>query len=636
VVVESVDELAGVPGAERSGPAKARARGRRGGAYLSWFDGIASGYDVRLQRLGTNGKAILPAAGVLVADRGFSSTQDYGLAANFDGSALLAFRDDRFGGIQITAARIGVDGSAVWGPNGVQLTQTSAFVAAPVIAKAFDLGAFVAWTQDNSVRVQRLDGAGVPQWAQDVVLVPPSGSFSVADMHSDPNANTAVLSIVHQTGGFGSPRRLLAQRIDAAGSLMWSASHVKVFDTGSLQLGSFPDFVPDAGGGGIFSWYDAALLQFQCYAQHILGDGSEAFPHNGVAVSTDTTRVRVSPSASFDPSTGETTLVWREQSSSQTLNGVWAQRLDAAGNRFWTASGKQVVPLGTNALTQASLTPTFWGDAGVLGPVARVRPGPAGRVQAGRQRERGLGAVRRGVDAVEQDPAGGAGGPRGVCDLGLDGRSQRRGRSTRSKRQQRRRVGARGQRVVFRSRLPVRKRRPRRGMRPWDRGGHVLGGRGKTERGGERSSDGRDAGAPEPALHPVHGGCRDAVDPVRGRLALRGREYLALAAVEYGILGDGELLRLDRPVALESSGLPAHARIDLAFPALVPGPERPVREHVQPVERGDGDVWAVIDPRSAFGAPEVVVPLVRLYGRLAPWIHSDPASLTVFQVAQSG
>ena len=138
------------------------------------------------------------------------------------------------------------------------------------------------------------------------------------------------------------------------------------FDTGSLQFGNFPDFVADASGGGIFSWYDTASTQFQCYVQHILGNGSEAFPHNGVAVSSDTTRVRVTPNASFDLLAGEITVVWREQSSNQSLNGVWAQRLNAVGNRLWTATGKQVVPLGTNELTQVNLTPTssetlvFW------------------------------------------------------------------------------------------------------------------------------------------------------------------------------------------------------------------------------------------------------------------------------------
>ena len=43
---------------------------------------------------------------MLVADRGFSSTQDYGLDVDSAGNALLAFRDDRFVGTQITAAKV--------------------------------------------------------------------------------------------------------------------------------------------------------------------------------------------------------------------------------------------------------------------------------------------------------------------------------------------------------------------------------------------------------------------------------------------------------------------------------------------------------------------------------------------------
>jgi hypothetical protein len=332
-----------------------------GGVWLSWFDGIGTGYDVRLQRLGENGSALLAPGGVLVADRNFSSTQDYGLDVNADGSALLAFRDDRFGGVQITAARLGVDGSAVWGAGGVQLTGTTAFVAAPVISRSSDGGAFVAWTQDSSVRVQRLDGAGVPQWAQDVVLTPPGGSYSAADLKSDVAGTAAVLSFVHQTGGFGSPRRLVAQKFGADGTLLWGAAHVQVFDTGSLQFGNFPDFTTDAAGGAVFSWYDASSSQLQCYVQRILADGSEGFAHNGVAVSTDLTRVRVEPTAWLDPATGRTTVAWREQNLAQSQNGVWVQQLDAAGNRLWTDSGRTVLALSANEVTQVRQAHTLAG-----------------------------------------------------------------------------------------------------------------------------------------------------------------------------------------------------------------------------------------------------------------------------------
>ena len=82
-----------------------------GGCYVSWFandpgGSPAGGYDVRLQRLDRAGNPEWPTGGVLIADRGFSSTQDYGLSVDSMGHALLAFRDDRVGGVQVTAQRV--------------------------------------------------------------------------------------------------------------------------------------------------------------------------------------------------------------------------------------------------------------------------------------------------------------------------------------------------------------------------------------------------------------------------------------------------------------------------------------------------------------------------------------------------
>ena len=49
--------------------------------------------------------------GILVADRGFSSTQDYDLDVDTSGHAVICFRDDRFGGTKITAQRFAPDGT---------------------------------------------------------------------------------------------------------------------------------------------------------------------------------------------------------------------------------------------------------------------------------------------------------------------------------------------------------------------------------------------------------------------------------------------------------------------------------------------------------------------------------------------
>ncbi len=72
---------------------------------MSWFDNATGGYDVYLQRLDAAGVEQWPHNGVLVADRGYSSTMDYGLAVDTAGCALLAFNDDRTGEA-VTVARI--------------------------------------------------------------------------------------------------------------------------------------------------------------------------------------------------------------------------------------------------------------------------------------------------------------------------------------------------------------------------------------------------------------------------------------------------------------------------------------------------------------------------------------------------
>ena len=317
-----------------------------GGCYVSWFDG-AGGYDVRLQKLDSAGYEVFAHNGVLVADRGFSSTQNYGLDVDASGNALLVFRDDSISGIQITASKVSPTGTLLWGASGMQLTSTTAYVAAPKIAGTSDGGAVVAWTQDSTVRLQKLASDGSQVWGSDVVLSTLIGSYSASDLH---DAGTdVILSIVHQTGDFYSPKHLKAYKFDGMGFNVWGP--VAVFDGGSLQFGNYPTFVPDGTGGAVFSWYDTAS-QLQCYAQHVLADGSEAFPHNGSAASTNMTRVRVSPSAAFNPSTGETFLFWEEMNASQSESGVYGQKFDSAGNRWWTDDGAVVVPLGSDANTQ--------------------------------------------------------------------------------------------------------------------------------------------------------------------------------------------------------------------------------------------------------------------------------------------
>ncbi len=342
------------------------------GWYASWFDSDPNspppvGYSVYLQLLGPGGVARFKRGAIEVAHLGLSSTEDYGLDIDGYNDALLAFLDDRkdSNNPQVTAAKVSPSGKLLWGKLGVALTSDAHFHGSPKIAGTSDGGIVVAWISDANTILQKLDANGKPQWGKGVVLSESGFNYWLADLHAGDNGSVIVSWVRNK--GFGSDNQLRANKLSTDGKLLWGKKHVTIFDTGSLQFGNFPYFVPDGQGGAVFAWYTSSPA-LQCFAQHIRGDGSEAYPHNGSMVSTDTTRVRVDPAASYRAATDEVFLFWTEEDSNQVLNGIYAQRLDGTGARKWGQTGTVVVPLGADQQIFARTTQigdgalAFWVD----------------------------------------------------------------------------------------------------------------------------------------------------------------------------------------------------------------------------------------------------------------------------------
>lgn len=359
--------------------------------YVSWFDADPStpppvGYDVFYQHLSPSGVQLLKHDGRMVADLGLSSTEDNGLDIDTSGNAIIAFLDDREGSNpQVTAARMSPEGKALWGRLGVQLTKGSASHNNPKITGTTDGGIVVAWSDNQNVVVQKLDASGQPQWGKGVVFSESGYSYTMADLHAADNGSVIVSWARGQ--GFGSNQQLEANKISSTGSKLWGKSNVMIFDDGSLQFGEFPYFVPDGSGGAVFSWYTNSPT-LQVFAQHILANGKEAFPHNGVSGSTNGQNVRVSPSASYRAATGEVFLAWTEEDGNQVLNGVYAQKFDSKGNRKWGQTGLVIVPLGSDqqiwveTVQVAAGILTYWVDQQQFGSatIQATRLNDAGKV----------------------------------------------------------------------------------------------------------------------------------------------------------------------------------------------------------------------------------------------------------------
>lgn len=322
-----------------------------GGWYISWFDSDPSdpppvGYNVYLQRLDFTGVEQFRHDGVRIAKLSNSSTQDYGLDIDSEEHALLAFLDTREGSNQqVTAEKVSRKGERMWGPLGVQLTSDGSFHAVPKIAGTSDGDVVVAWTSDSNVVVQRLDRAGHPLWGTGIVFSESGFNYTLADLHAADNGSV-ILSWV-RAQGFEGDKQLRANKLSPTGQLLWGKQNATIFDKGSLQFGNFPYFIPDGSGGAVFAWY-TAIPTLQCFAQHIRADGTEAFRHNGSAVSTNLSNLRVAPSASYRPATDETFVFWTEEDSLQVVNGVYAQKFDGMGKRRWGTVGRTLLPLGND------------------------------------------------------------------------------------------------------------------------------------------------------------------------------------------------------------------------------------------------------------------------------------------------
>lgn len=328
-----------------------------GGCYISWFDNDPTGerpfgYDVDLQRLDANGVAQFAAGGIRLADLGLSSTQDYGLDVDADGNALLAFLDDRRAhdpNVIVNMMKVSPSGEQLWGKFGIDVTRSQDFLGQPKIAAASDGAVVGAWIEGSNIQLQRLDARGRKLWGQTgITIAAPAGlSYSLADLHGSDDG--AVIASWVSAAGFTGPKHLLANKISVTGELLWGADHVVVFDGGSLQFGNFPAFVTDGAGGAVFGWYQVSPLQAR--AQHILADGTEAFPHNGALGSTNTAHDQVNPTVSYDAATESTYLFWDEILEGPLTNeGVSGQKFAADGTVQWGDFGLVVQPFTSSAV----------------------------------------------------------------------------------------------------------------------------------------------------------------------------------------------------------------------------------------------------------------------------------------------
>jgi len=323
-----------------------------GGTWVGWFDNSGGSYAVRLQHLDARGFERFAHNGLLVSGHPQSSSLvDWDLMCDAQGACVLAFTDTRAGGDRdVQVYRILADGSFDWGVDGVTLSSNADDEANPRLAQLSDGNYVCVWSRtevgDDSVRMQKLDPAGAPQFAADGIAITGAATedLGFARVVAAESGNY-IVSWLRDITPFSAPRHLRARKYDGSGAAVW-ASYTAVYDFNALPIAHDPILQPDGAGGAWFAWHRSSGTTFDALVQHLDANGVELFAHNGLAVSTEASRSKFSPSLAQHPS-GDVIVAFNKRNTSQSTWASCVQRISAGGVRLWTDDGVELAPYDT-------------------------------------------------------------------------------------------------------------------------------------------------------------------------------------------------------------------------------------------------------------------------------------------------
>lgn len=266
------------------------------------------------------------------------------------GGAILCWTDARSGTTwDLYAQRVSAGGDVLWTHDGVLVSTGSGSEYRPSMVSDGEGGVLLAWMDTRNafldIYAQRLGADGAPRWsAGGVALCAATDNQQDVVIASDGAGGAIAL---WTDGRNGADYHLYAQRIAGDGTTLWTENGVPI-PHAIEQLR--PKIVADGAGGAIALWLSrASETSIDLYAQRLDAQGQRQWADQGVPVATGPSIVY-----GYDalPDGAGGTLVVYDDDRNGLLDG-FAQKLDAEGARMWpddgvpvcTASGHQQHPL---------------------------------------------------------------------------------------------------------------------------------------------------------------------------------------------------------------------------------------------------------------------------------------------------
>jgi hypothetical protein len=327
-----------------------------GGAIITWYD-LRSGndYDIYAQRISAAGIVQWTLDGVAICNE-INDQVGPRLAPDGKGGAIITWLDARDGiSTHVYAQRINAAGVPQWATNGVVICDAINSQGSANIVPDGVGGAVISFSDrrngakkgPDDLYAQRVDSSGITQWITNgVAICTQAASQANPSMVTD-GAGGAIITWMDDRNGNGND--VFAQRINSSGIVQWTTDGVTISAETDDQL--FPLIVNDGAGGAVITWIDKRSgNDFDVYAQQINAAGTIGWAANGVAVCTATGNQF--HSAITSDGSGGAIITWDDGRSGTSLEDIYVQRINAAGITQWMADGvaicnelnRQIIP----------------------------------------------------------------------------------------------------------------------------------------------------------------------------------------------------------------------------------------------------------------------------------------------------
>jgi hypothetical protein len=334
-----------------------------GDTYIGYFSNESGNYDVRLQRLDSQGNELWASGGILISsNESMTWLTDWDMTADVNNHCVMTWQDIRNGNNNAYAYRISPSGSFVWGSNGIALSNNSAFNASPKVTCTAAGNAVFAWMSDDVLIIQKIDPAGNKQWGDNGITLSTSNALKWPQL-MPVGTDEVIMKYFEDSGPPNAPtRHVFAQRYSSTGTPVWPAPAI-ISDAGGISAWTqiFP-FINDGSDGFYIAWHDDRdnNMLASVWVQHISSAGAVLFAVNGVEASTQGGTNHYYPSLACPPGSSDVFVYWNEMNSLQSQKGIFGQKLSSSGTRQWGNSGMTFIPVSATNVTPlaASSSPT--------------------------------------------------------------------------------------------------------------------------------------------------------------------------------------------------------------------------------------------------------------------------------------